>query len=199
MHLILYIGLGAGLAAAAGLRPFLPALLAGALGSGHVLGVTFAHGGYSFLQSGWWLVAVAAVLAASYLLQMRIGSNGLEAGPVGSALAGIGIGVGALLFAGTLAGHGDAAWPGLLGGAACAGCSQAAIRPLLTRTRGRLPDRAARDALTLYIDVTALVAAGLAAVLHPLGYLWLVLLVWLVLASRRRAGETYAGLRLLRR
>jgi hypothetical protein len=34
-----YIGLGAGLAAACGLRPFLPLLVAGALGSAEALGV----------------------------------------------------------------------------------------------------------------------------------------------------------------
>lgn len=198
MHLILYIGLGVGLAAAAGLRPFVPALLAGAFGSGSVLGVGFAHGDYSFLQGGGWLVAVTVALVASYLLQMRLGSQRLEAGPVGAALAGVGIGVGALLFAGTLADHGDAAWPGLIGGAACALLSQRAIRPLLARTRTRLTERAARDALTLYVDVTALVLTALTALLHPLGYLALILFAWLALASQRRAGEKYAGLRILR-
>ena len=39
--LFFYIGLGVGLAAACGLRPFLPALLAGALGSADALGVDF--------------------------------------------------------------------------------------------------------------------------------------------------------------
>jgi len=36
-----YIGLGLGLACACGLRPYLPALLAGALGRAGVLGVSF--------------------------------------------------------------------------------------------------------------------------------------------------------------
>ena len=45
-----YIGLGAGLAAACGLRPFLPVLLAGALASAQALGVSFAHGPFRFLQ-----------------------------------------------------------------------------------------------------------------------------------------------------
>src|ERR1019366_8888618 len=51
--------LGAGLAAACGLRPFLPVLLAGALGSAKALGVSFSHGSFHFLQSGWWLAAPA--------------------------------------------------------------------------------------------------------------------------------------------
>ena len=41
--LVFYIGLGAGLAAACGLRPFLPLLLAGALGSAAVLGASGAN------------------------------------------------------------------------------------------------------------------------------------------------------------
>ena len=60
--LIFYIGLGLGLALAAGVRPFLPALLAGALASSGALGVSFASGAYTFLYSDWWLVAVAAAL-----------------------------------------------------------------------------------------------------------------------------------------
>jgi hypothetical protein len=198
MHLVLYIGLGVGLAVAAGLRPFLPALLAGALAAGKALGLTFAHSDFSFLQAGGWLVAVTAALLVSYVLQMRVGSDRLELGPAGAALAGVGVGVAALLFAGTLAGQHDLAWPGLLGGAACGALSQAAVRPLLARTRARLPDRTARDALTLYLDGVALLLTGLVALLHPLGFVALALVVWLLVASRRRAGEKYAGLRILR-
>ena len=198
MNLAFNIGLGVGLAVAAGLRPFLPALLAGALGSGDILGVDFSHGGYEFLQSGPWLVAMAVLLVAAYLLALRLGTERLDAGPAGAALSGVAIGVAALLFAGTLADHGDAAWPGLLGGIACAALTQAATRPLLIRTRARLADAAARNALTLYLDGAALTVAALACLLHPLGYVALVLPAALVLGARRRAGEKYAGLRILR-
>jgi hypothetical protein len=226
--LVFYIGLGLGLAVAAGLRPFLPALLAGALGSNAALGVNFAHSGYEFLQSGWWLLAVAVALTAAWALQLYIGATRFEAGPLGAAVAGIGIGVGALLFGGTLAEHGDAAWPGLLGGAAAAVLVQAASRPLLARTRARLTgsppapgsppalgsppapdligrgparteDRGAREALTLYVDAVSLALAGLVALLHPLGYVAVALFAWLAAAGRRRGEEKYAGLRILRR
>lgn len=198
-NLAFYIGLGAGLGLAAGLRPFFPALLAGSLASGHALGVRFAHSDYAFLQSGWWLVAVAVALVLAYLLQLRLGSERFAEGPLGAALAGLGIGVGALLFAGTLAAHGDAAWPGLLGGAAAALLGQSAIRPLLARTRARLPDRGAREALTIYVDMTALLLAGFVALLHPLGYVALVVFAWLLQGTRGRDGEKYAGLRILGR
>jgi Domain of unknown function (DUF4126) len=194
-----YIGLGAGLAAACGLRPYLPALLAGALGSAGALGVGFAHAAhYSFLQSSWWLIAVAAVLVAVYLLQLRLGAERFEAVAAG-AVAAQAIAVGALLFAGTLADHGDVSWPGLIGGAACAGLARLVVRPVLAGARVRLPDRAAREALTLYLDAAALLIAALVALLHPLGYVAVALLAWFLVRTRRRAGEKYAGLRILGR
>jgi hypothetical protein len=197
--LVFYIGLGLGLALAAGLRPILPALLAGALASSGALGVSFAHGGYEFLQAGWWLLAVTAAFVAAWALQLVLGAVRFEGGPLGAAVAGVGIGVGALLFAGTLGEHGDAAWPGLLGGVAAAALAQVAARPLLTRARMRLTDRGAREALTLYADSASLVLAGVVALLHPLGYVALALFAWLWLAGRRRSGDKYAGLRILGR
>jgi hypothetical protein len=198
-NLAFYIGLGLGLGVAAGLRPFLPALLAGALASAGTLGLGFSHSDYAFLQAGWWLVAMAATLLIAYLLQLRLGSERFESGPLGAAVAGLGVGVGALLFAGTLGEHGDASWPGLLGGAAAALLGQAAVRPLIARARTRLADRSAREALTLYVDGASLVIAALVALLHPLGYVALVPFAWLVIAARRRSGQKYAGLRILRR
>ncbi len=197
--LVFYVGLGLGLALAAGLRPFLPALLAGALASSGALDVGFAHSGYDFLQSGWWLLAVTVAFVAAWALQLTLGAVRFQAGPLGAAFAGIGIGVGALLFAGALGEHGDAAWPGLLAGALAAALAQAATRPLLERARARLADRGAREALTLYADAASLALAGLVALLHPLGYVALALFAWLAVGARRRSGRKYAGLRILGR
>jgi hypothetical protein len=208
MHgIFFYIGLGAGLAAACGLRPFLPLLLAGALASAKALGVTFAHDPYRFLQSGWWLLTVAVALALAYAIQLRAGlaptlDPGAEprrADPLAAALAGLAYGSGALLFAGTLAAHGDAWWPGLIGGLAAVWLGQEALTPVIARARRRLPDRAAREALTVYLDAASLAFAALVALLHPLGYALLVLLAWLLISGRARAGDKYAGLRILRR
>jgi Domain of unknown function (DUF4126) len=194
-----YIGLGAGLAAACGLRPYLPALLAGVLGSAGALGVGFGHAAhYSFLQSNWWLIVLAAVLIAAYVLQLRVGAERFEALAAG-AIAAQAIAIGALLFAGTLADHGDISWPGLIGGAACAGLGQMVVRPVLAGARTRLPDRAAREALTVYLDGASLLLAALVALLHPLGYVAVALLAWFLVRTRRRAGEKYAGLRILGR
>ncbi len=202
--LFFYIGLGVGLAAACGVRPFLPVLLAGALGSAGALGVDFPPGHFHFLESDWWLlvVALALVLAYGAQLLLRLAPTMDSSGrvdPLAATIAGLAYGTGALLFAGTLAAHGDAWWPGLLGGLGAVAIAQRAVGPVIARARGRLPDRGAREALTLYLDAAALVLAALVALLHPLGYVVLALLAWMALGARARAGEKYAGLRILRR
>jgi len=202
-----YIGLGAGLAAACGLRPFLPVLLAGALASGKALGVSFAHDPFRFAQSDWWLLAVAVALAVAYVLQLLVGLPALAEAdaerarpqPLAAAIAGLGYGAGAVLFAGTLAAHDDAWWPGLLGGLATVAPAQRAVLPIFARARARLADGVAKQALTVYLDAVALLLAVLVALLHPLGYVVLALLVWLALRGRARGEEKYAGLRILRR
>jgi hypothetical protein len=196
-----YVGLGLGLAAACGLRPYLPALLAGALSSSGALGVEFGASGhaYHFLQAGWWLLAVTVTLVGLYFLQLRLGSERFEA-LAGGAVAAQAIAVGALLFAGTLAAHGKASWPGLIGGGAAAALAWAATHPVIVRARTRLPDRAAREAVTVYLDAASLLLAALVALVHPLGYIAVALLAWFLWRGRARGGdERYAGLRILRR
>jgi hypothetical protein len=201
-----YIGLGLGLAAACGLRPFLPLLLAGALGSSDALGVSFDHGSFHFLQQSWWLLVVAVAMAGAYALQILLrlaptidSRSESTAAPLAAAITGLAYGAGAVLFAGTLADHGDAWWPGLIGGLLAAALAQWAVGPVIAGARKRLPDRAAREALTVYLDAAAVVLGALVAVLHPLGYAAIAVLAWFLLRRRARAGEKYAGLRILRR
>jgi hypothetical protein len=202
-----YIGLGAGLAAACGLRPFVPVLLAGALASAKALGVSFALNPFRFLQSGWWLLAAALALVLAYGAQLLLGqaptadpaTARTRPDPLAAAIAGVAYGTGALLFAGTLAAHRDAWWPGLIGGLLAVWLAQGAVGPVIARARARLPDRAAREALSVYLDAVSLLAAALVALLHPLGYVLLAALAWLLLRGRARAGEKYAGLRVLHR
>lgn len=220
MHgIFFYIGLGAGLAAACGVRPFLPLLLAGLLAQGKALGVAFATGKFHFLQADWWLIAVAVALAASYAVQILTGEpatlddarsrpaaasgdpspSSVASQPLAAALTGLGYGAGAVLFAGTLADHHDAWWPGIVGGLLAAALATRAVGPLISRARRRLPDRAARDALTIYLDATALVLAAFVALLHPLGYVVLALFAVLRGRGRARSGDRFAGLRILGR
>jgi hypothetical protein len=70
---------------------------------------------------------------------------------------------------------------------------------VIARARKRLPDRGAREALTLYLDSASLLVAALVALLHPFGYVVVALLAWFVWRMRARSDEKYAGLRILRR
>src|SRR5688500_20344300 len=85
---------GAGLAAAIGIRPLLPVLLAGALASAD-LGLDFEGTAFAFLEEGWFLLLVTAALVTMVLLRAR-----LERGPIPSALIGVAIGFGSPLCAG---------------------------------------------------------------------------------------------------
>jgi hypothetical protein len=63
--------------------------------------------------------------------------------------------------------------------------------------RGRL-DPDARGALPVYADGASLLVAALVILVPPLAVVVIGFLVWLLVGGRRRAGEKYAGLRILR-
>jgi hypothetical protein len=191
VKLLLDILQGMGVSTAAGVRPFLPTLLVGALAADD-LGVDFDGTDFAFLESAWFLLAIAVALAVTTLLRTRFET------PVGeAALGGIGLGLGALLFAGTLDDRHATWWPGIVGGLVCALIAQQGTRSLLTRTRARL-DAAAAGALFLYAEAAALLISGLSVLIPPFSVLALGFFVWLRLGGRRREGEKHAGLRILR-
>jgi hypothetical protein len=192
VRLLIDILQGAGLAGAAGIRPFLPALVAGALATADV-GIDYEGTPFSVLESPAWLLAVVIALIAVVVAQRR----NVPERPLESALAGIGIGLGALLCAATIADHYDLWWPGLLGGGLCAALAGAATRSLVARTRARL-DAEASAALPVYVDGTSGVLAALAVVVAPISVLALAFFAFLLRGGRRREGEKYAGLRILR-
>jgi hypothetical protein len=191
MDYVLDILQGAGLALACGVHPFLPVLLAGGLASAD-LGLDFEGTTFAFLEEGWFLLIVTVALVASILLRGR-----LQTGPAQSALIGISIGFGALLCAASLDDRSDVWWPGLLVGAICAALAAEATRAILARTRRRL-DAEAAAALPLYQAGVSVLIAGLSVALPPLALLAMGFFGRLLAGGRRREGEKYAGLRLLR-
>jgi hypothetical protein len=105
--------------------------------------------------------------------------------------------LGALVAGGSLEDRGNPAIVGLIGGAAAAALGWAATRSLFARVRRRLdPDAAA--ALPVYGEGVAAVGAGASVLFPPLALVLLGGLAWLLFGSRRREGEKYAGLRILR-
>lgn len=196
MTLFLDICTGAGLAAAAGIRPFLPALVAGLLALLNAT-IDFQHTDYAFLEKPWFLIVLAVATVATVALERARGAEWLESGPVGIVLLLISMVLGALLFGATLADHGRDAWPGWIAGALCAALAHFAVRPLIARVRARV-DAGVRGALAAYQEFAAGAGALLAVLVPPVSILLLGLLGWLLLGSRRRQGEKYAGLRILR-
>jgi hypothetical protein len=197
MALVLDIAQGAGLAGASGVRPFLPPLLAGALGRGDI-GVDFEHGPYAFLEHPGFLLLVAVLAVASYVAESaraRRARAGRD--PVLAGLGVLAVALGALLFAGSLTEGGAVGWPGLPAGAACAALGYVAVAGLLSRARRRL-DAGAAALLPAYGDAAALVLAAIAVFVPPLSLVALVGFVVLIVRGRRRDQGRYEGLRILR-
>jgi hypothetical protein len=201
------IGQGAGLSGASGVRPFLPALLAGALARGNS-GIDFSHTDYSFLESPWFLFAILALAVAVYGANRKIETGGKPEEGRGRAdllervTAVIGLVLGALLFAGSLADHGHTSWWGLPAGLVCAALGYLAVAALFGRARDRLaaqPDSAgARSLLDVYADAIALALAGLSILIPVIGFVALAAFIVLIVRSRGEGARKYGGLRILR-
>src|SRR3954451_16628079 len=182
VKLLLDILQGMGVSTATGVRPFLPTLLVGALAA-EDLGVDFDHTSFAFLESPWFLLAIAVALVVTTVLRSRFETPAGEA-----ALAGIGMGLGALLFAGTLDDHYSTWWPGIIGGLVCALIAQQGARSLLTRTRARL-DAEGAPPLFPCAEAAALLRAGLAVLIPPVSLVAFGFFAWLIPRGPRREGE----------
>jgi hypothetical protein len=190
MDYLLALLQGLGIAAAIGIRPFLPVLLVGAL-AGADLGVDFDGTDFAFLEQAGFLIAMLAGVVVLGIVERRAPER------VGIPLLVVAAVLGALLAAGSLDDVSATWWPGLPIGVAAAALGWAAARSLFGRVRARLDPEAA-GALPLYAEGSALLGAGLSVLFPPLALLIVAGLTWLLLGGRRRAGEKYAGLRILR-
>jgi len=211
------IGQGAGLSGASGIRPFLPALLAGALARDDS-GIDFSGTSFSFLESPAFLLVVLLLAVGSYALQRRresvaqttaagrpgdpranVGGGRRLPEPYDAAMLLLGVVLGALLFAGSLADTGHESWPGILGGIACAALGYYALASLFARARRRLSGSGGAVALLgVYADLIALALAGLSILFPPIAYLALVVFLVLIVRSRSESAQKYEGLRSLR-
>jgi hypothetical protein len=196
VHLAFDIFQGIGVAAAVGIRPFLPALATGALAAGDVE-IHFNGTDYDFLQQTPFLLAMAVLAIAVAVAERRLDRDAVEQGPFAITAGLIALVVGALLFGGALARGHHPAWPGWIGGVACAAVAIAATWPLLARVRARVDSEAA-SYLPLFTEGSALALAVLSVVAPPIGVIGLAALVWLLIAGRARGEKKYAGLRILR-
>jgi uncharacterized protein DUF4126 len=183
---------GMGLSGATGVRPYLPPLLAALLARGDT-GIDFDGTDWDFLESTGFMLAVLAIGVVAYLAERSEANRRFV--EVFSGV--VGVVLGAMLFAGALADGGSEAWPGLIGGVICAALGWRAVGGLIERTRSRLAEGPAA-LLTAYADAVALVLAAIAIFVPPASILAIAGFVVLLFAGRRREGEKYAGLRVLR-
>jgi hypothetical protein len=193
MEFVLDLLQGVGVAAAIGIRPFLPVLLVGALATADV-GLDFEGTDFAFLEEPWFLLAMLVAVLATDVVSRRMAP---ESRPLVYFALALALALGALVAAGSLADHDYVVWPGLVLGAAAAALGFAAAHTLYARVRRRL-DPEAQGALPLYGEGAALASAGVSVLFPPLALLVIGALVWLLAGGRRREGEKYAGLRILR-
>lgn len=191
MDFVLDLLQGAGIAAGIGIRPFLPYVLTAGLASADV-GIDFDGTDFAFLEEWWFVVAVAVTVPA-----LELAERLRPIPPLVWALLAVSVALGALVGAGSLADHDYAVVPGIVAGALAATLGFYASRSLFGRVRARL-DPDARSALPIYTEGAGIAAAGLSILFPPLAILVIAALAWLLLGTRRRAGEKYAGLRILR-
>jgi hypothetical protein len=196
MDYLLALLQGLGIAAAIGIRPFLPVLLTGALAAAD-LGIDFEGTAFSFLEQTGFLLAIIVLVAVFGFIDRRRDGETSDRDPVVIALLVIALALGALEAAGSIDDVSSTWWPGLPIGLAGAALGFAAARSLFGRVRARL-DKEAQGALPLYAEGSALLAAGLSILFPPLAILVVAGLAWLTRGGRRRQGEKYAGLRILR-
>jgi hypothetical protein len=194
VSLFLDLGTGAGLAGSTGVRPYLPPLAVGAL-AGADAGIDFEGTDWSFLESPAFLLGVLALAVVAYLLERSGGGERRRLAQLLSAA--LGVVLGALLFAGAMADGGEPAWIGLVAGPLCALLAWWAVGGIIERARSRLEGGAAA-LLSVYADVAAVLIAVLAVFLPPVSFAVLIVFVVLLLRTRGREDEKYAGLRILR-
>jgi hypothetical protein len=186
----------AGIGAAIGIRPFLPVLLVGALAAGD-LGIDFDGTDFSFLEKAPFLLAMVVGMVLVDLVRRRAGGDErLEAGTGLIVLAAIALVLAALEGGGSLADRHHPVAAGIVVAVLAAALALVAVPPLFARVRTRLGAEA--GLLPLYREALALVAAGLSVLFPPLAILVIGGLAWLLAGGRRRQGEKYAGLRILR-
>ncbi|MBJ7332596.1 MAG: DUF4126 family protein [Solirubrobacteraceae bacterium] len=191
MNFLLDLLQGVGIGGASGVRPFLPALVTGAAASADVA-VDFDGTAFAFMESPVFLIVLIFAATITVALEQR----GTIGEPISQALLGIGVILGALLGAASLDDRSDIWWPGLLAGGLAAVLLGLATRSLLGRVKQRL-EADEQGFLLIYSAGAALGLVAASLLFPPLALVGVGVAVWLLLASRKREGQKYAGLRIL--
>ena len=195
MDLFLAICQGLGLALAIGIGGAVAALFVSFMGSIEA-GIDPDGTDFEFLTASWFLVTLLAIVVLAILARGR----DLARYPVIALLAA----AGAITFAASLAEEGETAWPGLiLGAIATAFAAMIAADVLdgaITRAKAAGTEQADDAANTLIIGFVfgGIALAALALFVPPVSIVVALILLALALGRRRKSGEKYEGLRILR-
>jgi hypothetical protein len=186
VDLLLDLLTAVGVGVAVGVRPFLATLVVAALALAD-LGTDFDGTALEVLESP--VVLVAAALGAGVALARKVPAQ---------VLLGLSVVLGALL-AGAIVDDRHDAWAYALPiGAAAAALAGVAAGQVFARVQQRLAKTGDDGLLPAYGEAIALVVAALSVLVPFFGLLALGGVAWLALQQRKRQGEKYAGLRILR-
>ena len=192
MDLFLAISQGIGTSLATGVRALLVPLFVGAMARANAL-VDFEQTGFEFLESIWFLALLLVLVVAAFLLER----SHVEI-PEGL-WAVVAMALGGLLFAGVLEDDDYFGTGGIVPGMLCALLGFVAARAFLGGASERLAARGeGAGTLRTIGDLGAIALAALALLVPPLSYVAVAFCAYVLLARRRRAGEKYEGLRILR-
>jgi hypothetical protein len=192
MDLFLAISQGIGSSLATGVRALLVPLFIGVMARANV-GVDFEHTGYEWLESIWWLVLLAVLVGSAWLLDR----SDVEV-PEGVWVV-VAMALGGMMFAGSLEDANYFGTWGIVPGLICALLGFLAARAFLGGAVDRLASRGeSGGTINAMGDLVAIVIAAFAVLLPPASYIALAFCLWVLLARRRRAGQKYEGLRILR-
>jgi hypothetical protein len=192
MDLFLAISTGIGTSLAAGMRALLVPLFVGAMGRADA-GIDFEHTGFEWLEATWWLVLLVALVVGARLLDRS------EAEFPEAVWVVVGIGLGGMLFAGALEDENYFGELGIVPGMICALVGFVAARAFLGGAVERLAARGeGGGTINALGDFAALAIAALAVLLPPTSYVAVGFCLWVLVARRRREGQKYEGLRILR-
>jgi len=195
MDLFLAICQGLGLALAIGIGGALVALFVAAMASLEA-GMDPDGTDFSFISETWFL----AILFALVVLGLVSRGRAALRYPLLILLST----TGALAFAASLAEEGETAWPGLIVGALATAVAAMIAADILEGaiSRAKGSDKEGADAavntLVIGFSFGGILLAALSLFVPPVSLVAAFLLLALALGRRRKAGEKYEGLRILR-
>ncbi len=194
MDLAMDILMAAGLAAAVGIRPFLPAFAIGLMVRAD-LGLKI--GEFDFLTSWPFLAALCALAIAFWVLEGTAEKNSSRRA-VSIAIGGASVVLGALLFAAVLSAEGHSVLPGIVAGAVIAAVARVAVVVFLASAASRVRDSGAKNLFFVYLEPVAVVVAVLAVLIPPASLVVIAAFIYVLVSVRKRSQSKYEGLRILR-